>query len=311
SINPFSLQKQFEASVKTLQEEDECSVRLTEAAKETRQEMLVDGAAVWVHPSSSFMPQTRVSAEKQKLRAMLKGLCWLLSDQKSRFHSQFHCLSCGEAARDVMDSALPCKAPGQVSETSNHDPGSSHSSPPNPGVIGWLDCRPLGITPSSSCPQEWSILSVSAGFWALSRPSPTSLPHNHTLQRIEVALDCAGGRVAFRDADSQTEIFAFPPAAFAGEQLQPLLWLGEGQLCSPFVPESPRNPPPKCRRFHHPNKHSTQQLTAPLSPQPHFIFLITSHLTITFHTFASQWENRGCKQGERLQTEFHPPFHCL
>lgn len=49
SINTFSLQKQCEASLKTLQEEDECRARLTEAAKETRQEMLVGGAAIWVH----------------------------------------------------------------------------------------------------------------------------------------------------------------------------------------------------------------------------------------------------------------------
>ncbi|XP_053860126.1 uncharacterized protein LOC128822443 isoform X2 [Vidua macroura] len=40
SINPFSLQKQFEASLKTLQEEDKRCAGLTEAAKETRQEML-------------------------------------------------------------------------------------------------------------------------------------------------------------------------------------------------------------------------------------------------------------------------------
>ncbi|XP_039585752.1 uncharacterized protein LOC120512010 isoform X2 [Passer montanus] len=35
--------------------------------------------------------QTRVSADKQKLRVMLKGLHWVLSDQESQFLSQFHC----------------------------------------------------------------------------------------------------------------------------------------------------------------------------------------------------------------------------
>ncbi|XP_064259268.1 uncharacterized protein LOC135289525 isoform X2 [Passer domesticus] len=68
-----SAQKLFEASLKTLQEEDKPHAGLTEAAKETRQEML-----------------TRVSADKQKLRAMLKGLHWVLSDQESQFLSQFH-----------------------------------------------------------------------------------------------------------------------------------------------------------------------------------------------------------------------------
>lgn len=70
------------------------------------------------------MPQTLVSAEKQKLRAMLTGLLLLLSDQESWFHSWFHCLPWlleerlrGEAARDVMDSAVPCRAPGQVPAT--------------------------------------------------------------------------------------------------------------------------------------------------------------------------------------------------
>ncbi|XP_041868782.1 E3 ubiquitin-protein ligase TRIM11-like [Corvus kubaryi] len=65
--------KQFEASLKTFQEEDKRHPGLTEAAKETRQEML-----------------TRVSAEKQKLQAMLKGLHRVLSDQESWFLSWLH-----------------------------------------------------------------------------------------------------------------------------------------------------------------------------------------------------------------------------
>ncbi|XP_014107858.1 PREDICTED: uncharacterized protein LOC106628173 [Pseudopodoces humilis] len=65
--------KQFEISLKTLQEEDKRCAGLTEAAKDTRLEML-----------------TRVSAEKQKLQAMLKGLCLVLSDQESLFLSLFH-----------------------------------------------------------------------------------------------------------------------------------------------------------------------------------------------------------------------------
>ncbi|XP_041342075.1 uncharacterized protein LOC121363644 isoform X1 [Pyrgilauda ruficollis] len=42
----------------------------------------------------------------------------------------------------------------------SHDPGSSHSSPPNPGVIGCPDCRPPGITPSSSALRN-GVLSLS------------------------------------------------------------------------------------------------------------------------------------------------------
>ncbi|XP_023799324.1 E3 ubiquitin-protein ligase TRIM7-like [Cyanistes caeruleus] len=73
---PTSVQlqrKQFEISLKTLQEEDKRCAGLTEAAKDTRLEML-----------------TRVSAEKQKLQAMLKGLCLVPSDQESLFLSWFH-----------------------------------------------------------------------------------------------------------------------------------------------------------------------------------------------------------------------------
>lgn len=46
SINSFYLQKQFEASLKTLQEEDERCVGLTKTAQETIQEMLVSGGGV-------------------------------------------------------------------------------------------------------------------------------------------------------------------------------------------------------------------------------------------------------------------------
>lgn len=71
---------------------------------------------------------------------------------------------------------------------------------------------------------------------ALTWPSPTCLHLARVPKRIEVALDYGGGRVAFRDADSEVEIFAFPPAAFAGERLRPLLWLGEGPALLTFCP---------------------------------------------------------------------------
>ncbi|XP_064330071.1 zinc finger protein RFP-like [Phalacrocorax carbo] len=89
-------------------------------------------------------------------------------------------------------------------------------------------------------------LSPERGIWAVgqwlgqlrafTRPGPTSLPHVRVPRCIEVDLDYAGGRVAFRDADSEAEIFAFPPAAFAGERLRPLLWLGEGPALLTLCP---------------------------------------------------------------------------
>ncbi|NXF10889.1 BT1A1 protein, partial [Smithornis capensis] len=109
------------------------------------------------------------------------------------------------------------------------------------GFVGGRHCWTVEVHPGS----DWALgvarkfvsrkgcfgLSPERGVWAVGQwlerlqaltwPSPTSLPHSHTLRRIEVALDYAGGRVSFHDPDRQTEIFAFPPATFAGERLRP------------------------------------------------------------------------------------------
>ncbi|NXJ30590.1 BT1A1 protein, partial [Dicrurus megarhynchus] len=109
------------------------------------------------------------------------------------------------------------------------------------GFVGGWHCWAVEVRPGA----DWALgvarefvsrkgcfgLSPERGVWAVGQwlgelqaltwPSPMSLPHNHTLRRIEVALDYAGGQVAFCDADSQTEIFSFPPATFAGERLWP------------------------------------------------------------------------------------------
>ncbi|XP_031953002.1 E3 ubiquitin-protein ligase TRIM58-like, partial [Corvus moneduloides] len=266
-------------------------------------------------PSSSlsFTPQTRVSAEKQKLQAMLKGLHRVLSDQESRFLSWLHrlCWRLEEQQRgeaDEMTWIRQCCAELQAKcqqldgdllrspmniplPASNRDPGSSHSSPANPGVSRWLTAgrresppAPLpsgmerfeslycvlgwqGFVGGQHCwavevrpGPDWALLvarelvshkgcfglSPERGVWAMGQwlgqlqaltwPSSVSLPHNHTLRHIEVALDYAGGWVAFCDTDSQTEIFSFPPATFAGERLWPLLWLGEGPALLTLYP---------------------------------------------------------------------------
>ncbi|XP_014804719.1 PREDICTED: E3 ubiquitin-protein ligase TRIM11-like [Calidris pugnax] len=91
----------------------------------------------------------------------------------------------------------------------------------------------FGLSPERGV---WAVGQWLGQLRALTWPSPTSLPHGRLPRRIEVALDYAGGRVAFRDADSLAEIFAFPPAAFAGERLRPLLWLGEGPALLTLCP---------------------------------------------------------------------------
>ncbi|KFP61916.1 Butyrophilin subfamily 1 member A1, partial [Cariama cristata] len=83
----------------------------------------------------------------------------------------------------------------------------------------------FGLSPEQGV---WAVGQWLGQLQALTWPSPTSLPHDRVPRRIEVALDYTGGRVAFRDAESETKIFVFPPAIFAGERLRPLLWLGEG-----------------------------------------------------------------------------------
>ncbi|XP_074020860.1 LOW QUALITY PROTEIN: E3 ubiquitin-protein ligase TRIM11-like [Numenius arquata] len=91
----------------------------------------------------------------------------------------------------------------------------------------------FGLSPERGV---WAVGQWLGQLRALTWPSPTSLPHGRVPRCIEVALDYAGGRVAFRDADSRAEIFAFPPAAFAGERLRPLLWLGEGPALLTLCP---------------------------------------------------------------------------
>ncbi|NXT40022.1 BT1A1 protein, partial [Pelecanoides urinatrix] len=76
----------------------------------------------------------------------------------------------------------------------------------------------FGLSPERGV---WAVGQWLGELRALTWPSPTSLPHGRVPRRIEVDLDYAGGRVAFRDAESETEIFAFPPATFAGERLRP------------------------------------------------------------------------------------------
>ncbi|KAM9266889.1 E3 ubiquitin-protein ligase TRIM11-like [Cariama cristata] len=91
----------------------------------------------------------------------------------------------------------------------------------------------FGLSPERGV---WAVGQWLGQLQALTWPSPTSLPHDRVPRRIEVALDYTGGRVAFRDAESETKIFVFPPAIFAGERLRPLLWLGEGPALLTLCP---------------------------------------------------------------------------
>uniref|UniRef100_A0A8D0H6J1 Zinc finger protein RFP-like n=1 Tax=Sphenodon punctatus TaxID=8508 RepID=A0A8D0H6J1_SPHPU len=63
---------------------------------------------------------------------------------------------------------------------------------------------------------------------ALSSPKWTRLQLSSPPRRIRVCLDCAGGQVAFLDADTEAPIFTFPPASFSGERIHPWIWVWEG-----------------------------------------------------------------------------------
>ncbi|XP_068033462.1 butyrophilin subfamily 1 member A1-like, partial [Anomalospiza imberbis] len=88
----------------------------------------------------------------------------------------------------------------------------------------------FGLSPKHGV---WAVGQWLGQLQALTWPSPTSLPHNHTVRRIEVAVDYPGGWVTFRDADSQTEVFAFPPPTFT---LWQLLCLGKGPALLTLCP---------------------------------------------------------------------------
>ncbi|XP_066474538.1 tripartite motif-containing protein 10-like [Tiliqua scincoides] len=50
------------------------------------------------------------------------------------------------------------------------------------------------------------------------------LPLSQELQRIRVTLDCAGGQVAFSDADTGVRLYTYSGASFCGETLLPFFW---------------------------------------------------------------------------------------
>ncbi|XP_055648511.1 E3 ubiquitin-protein ligase TRIM7-like isoform X3 [Falco peregrinus] len=138
--------------------------------------------------------------------------------------------------KDIVGCSLEEDSGGYRRATVTLDPATAH--PPNPGVSRRPDRRTPGIPPGSSSlgNRAFRVSPLRFGSAGLLGGAGTAGLWSRVPRRIEVALDYAGGRVAFRDADSETEIFAFPPATFAGERLRPLLWLGEGPALLTLCP---------------------------------------------------------------------------
>uniref|UniRef100_A0A8C8SPM0 Zinc finger protein RFP-like n=1 Tax=Pelusios castaneus TaxID=367368 RepID=A0A8C8SPM0_9SAUR len=79
----------------------------------------------------------------------------------------------------------------------------------------------------------WAIGLWKGRYLIITSPA-TSLSLNWVPKRIQVSLDYTQGLVAFLDADTEAQIFTFPPASFAGERVRPWFWVEIGsqfRLC--------------------------------------------------------------------------------
>lgn len=63
---------------------------------------------------------------------------------------------------------------------------------------------------------------------AYSSPDYSCLPLSQKLKRIRVTLDCAGGRVAFFNADTGELLYAYADASLSGETLVPFFYIEAG-----------------------------------------------------------------------------------
>ncbi|EMP24588.1 Zinc finger protein RFP [Chelonia mydas] len=87
------------------------------------------------------------------------------------------------------------------------------------GRKGWINPEPeQGI---------WAGMCSEDEYWALTSPGQsTPLSPSRAPRRIRVYLDYEEGRVAFFDAGCGDPILTFLRAAFAGERIRPLFWVG-------------------------------------------------------------------------------------
>lgn len=113
--------------------------------------------------------------------------------------------------------------------------------------------------------QMWGLGCGAALAWL----SPTSLPHSHTLQGIEVALDYAGGRWLSMMLVARLKSLSFSWPLLQARSTLPAALAGQGASSANPLSLSPPKihyEPPKCRHFHHLNKHSTSTTNSPTLP---------------------------------------------
>ncbi|XP_066469221.1 tripartite motif-containing protein 10-like [Tiliqua scincoides] len=76
-------------------------------------------------------------------------------------------------------------------------------------------------------PQEgiWAVEKSGGQYSVFNPPANTPLSLSQELQRIRVTLDCAGGQVAFSDADTGVHVYTHSGASFCGETLLPFFFV--------------------------------------------------------------------------------------
>ncbi|XP_066474548.1 tripartite motif-containing protein 10-like [Tiliqua scincoides] len=91
----------------------------------------------------------------------------------------------------------------------------------------------VGVARQSVRRKGWFLLNPQEGVWAVgkwggqytvfSAPANTPLSLSQELKRIRVTLNCAGGQVAFSEADTGVHLYTYSGASFCGETLLPIL----------------------------------------------------------------------------------------
>ncbi|XP_066471691.1 E3 ubiquitin-protein ligase TRIM7-like [Tiliqua scincoides] len=99
------------------------------------------------------------------------------------------------------------------------------------GEEGWA----VGVARMSARRKGLFRLNPEEGIWAVGKwagqyrvfNAPKSIPLSlsQELKRIRVTLDCAGGQVAFSDADTGVHLYTYSGASFCRETLLPFFWV--------------------------------------------------------------------------------------
>ncbi|XP_066473077.1 zinc finger protein RFP-like [Tiliqua scincoides] len=103
-------------------------------------------------------------------------------------------------------------------------------------TVGEEDGWAVGVARKSVRRKSFFLISPEKGIWAVGKwggyrvfkaPVHTPLSLSQELKRIRVTLDCAGGQVAFSDADTGVHLYTYSGATFCRETLLPIFFVCE------------------------------------------------------------------------------------